>query len=30
MGEHSADIAMELCGLSGLRVAELESLGVFR
>jgi crotonobetainyl-CoA:carnitine CoA-transferase CaiB-like acyl-CoA transferase len=30
MGEHSADIARELCGLSDVRVAELESLGVFR
>jgi crotonobetainyl-CoA:carnitine CoA-transferase CaiB-like acyl-CoA transferase len=30
MGEHSADIAQELCGLSEVRVAELVSLGVFR
>jgi crotonobetainyl-CoA:carnitine CoA-transferase CaiB-like acyl-CoA transferase len=30
MGEHSAAIARELCGLSEQRVAELESLGVFR
>jgi hypothetical protein len=30
MGEHSAGIARQLCGLSDLRVAELESLGVFR
>jgi crotonobetainyl-CoA:carnitine CoA-transferase CaiB-like acyl-CoA transferase len=30
MGEHSAGIARELCGLSDVRVAELESQGVFR
>jgi crotonobetainyl-CoA:carnitine CoA-transferase CaiB-like acyl-CoA transferase len=30
MGEHSADIARELCGLSDVRVAELQALGVFR
>jgi len=30
MGEHSAGIAQKLCGLSGARVVELESLGVFR
>jgi crotonobetainyl-CoA:carnitine CoA-transferase CaiB-like acyl-CoA transferase len=30
IGEHSAAIARELCGLSQARVAELESLGVFR
>jgi crotonobetainyl-CoA:carnitine CoA-transferase CaiB-like acyl-CoA transferase len=30
MGEHSVDIARGLCGLSAGRVAELESLGVFR
>jgi crotonobetainyl-CoA:carnitine CoA-transferase CaiB-like acyl-CoA transferase len=30
MGEHSAGIAQTLCGLSGARVAELQSLGVFR
>jgi crotonobetainyl-CoA:carnitine CoA-transferase CaiB-like acyl-CoA transferase len=30
MGEHSADIATTLCGLSDARVAELQSLAVFR
>jgi crotonobetainyl-CoA:carnitine CoA-transferase CaiB-like acyl-CoA transferase len=30
MGEHSHRIAMELCGISGARIAELDSLGVFR
>ena len=30
IGEHSADIARELCGLDVARVAELESMGVFR
>jgi crotonobetainyl-CoA:carnitine CoA-transferase CaiB-like acyl-CoA transferase len=30
MGEHSASIAQELCGLSAARVAELQALGVFR
>jgi crotonobetainyl-CoA:carnitine CoA-transferase CaiB-like acyl-CoA transferase len=30
MGEHSADIARQLCGVGDARVAELESQGVFR
>jgi crotonobetainyl-CoA:carnitine CoA-transferase CaiB-like acyl-CoA transferase len=30
MGEHSAGIARDLCGLGDKRIAELESLGVFR
>ena len=30
MGEHSHSIAKELCGISDARIAELESLGVFR
>jgi len=30
LGEHSAEVALEIGGLSRIRVAELESLGVFR
>ena len=30
IGEHSADIARELCGLSAARIDELQRLGVFR
>ena len=30
LGEHSAEVALELCGLSEARIAELESMGVFR
>jgi len=30
MGEHSVDIATKLCGLSDARVADLQSLAVFR
>lgn len=30
IGEHSASIAAELCGLNPVRIAELESLGVFQ
>jgi crotonobetainyl-CoA:carnitine CoA-transferase CaiB-like acyl-CoA transferase len=30
IGEHSADIARELCGLADGRIAELHALGVFR
>ena len=30
IGEHSADIARELCGLSEARIDELQKLGVFK